>query len=62
MEKKDLCKEFLQDKIYEMEKSIKSAKACLADGDFLQCAVRLEGAGPKFDNFTMNIFDSMSNE
>jgi hypothetical protein len=38
------------------------ADACLNDGDFLQCAVHLEGAQKKiiFDEFQMNIFDAIS--
>jgi len=43
---------------------LESAKDCLKDNDFLQCAVRLQMAAEqgRFSDFAMYIFDSLSTQ
>ena len=62
METTEVLYEDLHSRICRMKKEIESAESCLADRDFLQCAVRLQQAGSEtaFDNLHLNIMDSMS--
>ena len=62
MDTSQVITEELRKRIRAMEELIKSAKDCLKDEDFLQCAVRLEEASNqgKFSELLINIFDSMS--
>ena len=62
MKTTEVLYEDLYARIIRMKKEIESAEGCLADRDFLQCAVRLQQAGGEtaFDNLHLNIMDSMS--
>ena len=62
MKTTEVLYEDLRSRICRMKKEIESAEDCLADRDFLQCAVRLQEAGSAvaFDNLHLNIMDSMS--
>jgi hypothetical protein len=64
MKATEVLYEDLYARIGRMKKEIESAEGCLADRDFLQCAVRLQQAGSdaNFDNLHLNIMDSMSSQ
>ncbi|WP_461521578.1 hypothetical protein [Porticoccus sp.] len=64
MTTQEVCRDYLDGQIKSMEALIRSAEECLDDGDFLQCAVRMEEASSKarFDNLLMAVFDSMSHD
>jgi len=62
MKIEDVCKQELQRRIKAIETLLASAKDCLKENDFFQCAVRLEemkGVGT-FDETLLNVFDSIS--
>jgi len=64
MNTKSACYTELKNRIDQATRLIKSAFNCYKHGDFLQCAVRLQGL-EKFGKFTeleMNIFESESEE
>lgn len=62
METKDICKKELEGRISQIEGLLKSAKSCLKEGDFFQCAVRLEliAEQGKFSDFLKDVFESQS--
>lgn len=64
MKTTEVLYEDLNARIARMKKEIEGAEECLADRDYLQCAVRLQQAGSEanFDTLHMNIMDSMSGE
>ncbi len=60
MKTENVCNEFLLERIAQSRHLLGCAAVCLKDGDFLQCAVRLEEIKDicNFDKFTMGIFDA----
>ena len=62
MEISEVLTEDLQGRIHRMKKEIESASLCLEDGDYLQCAIRLQDAAMEasFDDLHLSIMDSMS--
>ena len=54
----------LLDRITTMKKYLKLAEGCLADSDYLQCAVRLQKAAEqaRFDEMLLSIYDSMGSK
>ena len=60
MKTEDVVQRELQGRIDQVEMCLKSAKECLKENDFLQCAVRLQIAAEQgqFSDLLMNIFDS----
>jgi hypothetical protein len=60
----DAKKSELQDRIRQMENLIKSARSCLRNGDYFQCAVRLEEVARlgKFSEEYMNSLDKTNHE
>jgi hypothetical protein len=62
MKPTDVCKNELENRIGQIELCLKSAKNCLNDGDYLQCAVRLEMVTEfgKFSDFDMDIMDGLT--
>ena len=64
MNTKQVVKNSLFERISEMESFINDAKLCLEDGEYLDCAVRLQSAATlaEFDTLLLNIFDSISGE
>lgn len=57
----EITRDILEDSIENIEQLISSAKSCLQDKDYFQCAVRLEMITPiKFDETLMRVFESLS--
>lgn len=61
MKIQDVCRVELQDRINQVDITLRSARQCLADDDFLQCAVRLQMLSEQgeFSELLMKIFDSV---
>ena len=61
MKTSDIIEKNLEERIRMIEIAVKSAKNCLKEKSYLQCAVRLEMViqHATFDEFTRSIFDSM---
>jgi len=59
MKTKDVVIRELQNRIDQIDKLSESAKECLTDGDFVQCAVRIQMLQELsiFSDFTMDIFE-----
>ena len=60
----EVCCGALTQRIETMRALILAAETCLSDGDFLQCAVRLQCAAKEaqFDELLMNVFDAASDK
>lgn len=55
----DICKHEISDRIRRMKLLIDGAQEYLSDGDYLQCAIRIDQAAKlgNFDLFSIKIFD-----
>lgn len=62
MDTKDVVKQDLQNRIEGIEEYLRSARACLKDGQYLQCAVRLQEAAKlgQFSELVLNILDTLA--
>lgn len=62
MKTEDVVKQELEARIGQVELCLKSAKDCLKENNFLQCAVRLQMAAEQgqFSELLMNVFDSLA--
>lgn len=62
MRPEDVCKQELEQKIAEVEGILRSAKDCLKDKNYMQCAIRLQDliCLEKYNDFTMDIFFSLT--
>jgi hypothetical protein len=59
---KDVCRNALEQRISNLETTIKVAKERLEEDDFFQCAITLKKSAKetKFDYALMSVFESMS--
>jgi hypothetical protein len=62
MKTEDVVRQELQSRISQAEMCLESAKDCLKEKDYLQCAVRLQMAAEQgqFSELLMNVFDSLA--
>jgi hypothetical protein len=62
MKTEEIVRQELQGRINQVHMLLASAKDCLTEKDYLQCAVRLQMAAGQgeFSELLMNVFDSLT--
>ncbi len=55
---KNIVEAALKDAIIKAENDLSSAKKCLEERQYSQCATRLQAVGTRFTEFHYSVFDS----
>lgn len=62
MNSKEILRDTLFAEITRVQQILDSARSCLKDDDFSQCAVRLQMSGVKFTELEIALIDEITSE